>query len=267
MFDGKERKYGKPWNKIVNWTVFRHMIAYFPCTIVRVGAELDPSQKYIFALHSHGVFAFCRAMLCFCKDLMFDKLFPGFEHKMRTLTASAPLYIPLIREVFLWSGCIDASRPVAEKNLIKGHSLFVFPGGEKEQIETQRGQDYIYIKHRKGFVRLALEQGAHLVPCFCFGDSDTFACSSIFLSLRHFIVDKLRVALPIFIGRWFTMIPFRVPLTFVIGEPIIVKPVERHEITQEQVNQLHHEYITRLVALYNEHKAQHGYADRELIIA
>lgn len=37
-------------------------------------------------------------------------------------------------------------------------------GGEKEQLMTKPNEQKIYIKHRKGFIKLALQFGAHLVP-------------------------------------------------------------------------------------------------------
>lgn len=59
-----------------------------------------------------------------------------------------------MRELSLWSGCVDARRSVAEKLLKQGESLMVLPGGEAEQIMTVRGQELLYIKERKGFIRL-----------------------------------------------------------------------------------------------------------------
>jgi hypothetical protein len=48
--------------------------------------------------------------------------------------------------------------------LKKGRSLLIFIGGEKEQLMSENGKHKIYLKHRKGFVKLALQHGAHLIP-------------------------------------------------------------------------------------------------------
>ena len=37
-------------------------------------------------------------------------------------------------------------------------------GGEKEQLMTTPGEHKIYLRNRKGFIKLALTHGAHLVP-------------------------------------------------------------------------------------------------------
>ncbi|CAM9719966.1 unnamed protein product [Sphacelaria rigidula] len=41
-----------------------------------------------------------------------------------------------MRELTLWSHVVDAGRKTAQYNLDKGHSLFIVPGGEHEQVRT-----------------------------------------------------------------------------------------------------------------------------------
>ena len=37
------------------------------------------------------------------------------------------------------------------------------------------GQEVMYLRKRLGFVKLALQHGAHLLPAFAFGQSDTYS--------------------------------------------------------------------------------------------
>jgi hypothetical protein len=69
-----------------------------------------------------------------------------------------------VRQVLLFLGCVDASSATARYNLKKGRSLYIYIGGEKEQLMTSPGESKIYVKNRKGFVKLALAHGTHLVP-------------------------------------------------------------------------------------------------------
>lgn len=82
-------------------------------------------------------------------------------------------------QVLLFLGCVDADQKTAKHNLSKGRSLLIYigikyslqaslvrmvTGGEKEQLMTCPKEHKIYLKNRKGFVKLALTYGAHLVP-------------------------------------------------------------------------------------------------------
>lgn len=70
-------------------------------------------------------------------------------------------------QLLLWLGCVDAGASTASFNLKKGRSLLIFIGGEKEQLMSENGRHKIYLKTRKGFVKLALQHGAHLLPVVC----------------------------------------------------------------------------------------------------
>jgi len=41
--------------------------------------------------------------------------------------------------------------------------MYVLPGGEAEQMLTQRGKQRVFLNSRKGFVKLALEHGKGLL--------------------------------------------------------------------------------------------------------
>ena len=90
----------------------------------------------------------------------------------------------MIREAWLWSYCVDASKKTATKQLQAGRSVVVYPGGEREQILTVRGKHALYLNKRFGFVKLAMEMGADLVPMYAFGDTDLFSTSNFALGFR-----------------------------------------------------------------------------------
>lgn len=73
------------------------------------------------------------------------------------------MIVPSI-QLLLWLGCVDASSSTAHFNMVKGNSLLIYVGGEKEQLMSESGKHSIYVLHRKGFVKLALQYGADLVP-------------------------------------------------------------------------------------------------------
>lgn len=167
-FDGSHKKSGRPWPWFVNLPIVRYVLEWLPMQIRRT-AELDPAQLYVFACHPHGTLAFNRGVVGFSTDTLWNAAFPGV--KFRVLTATAAFFVPFIRELWLWSYCIDASKPTAVRALeVEKSSLFVYPGGEREQLETVYGEHRVFLKSRKGFIKLALEHGAHLVraPIICY---------------------------------------------------------------------------------------------------
>lgn len=62
------------------------------------------------------------------------KLVFYFAEKLTGLAASVIFKIPVVRELFLSMGYIDADRKVASKALAKGRSLFICVGGEDESL-------------------------------------------------------------------------------------------------------------------------------------
>lgn len=93
------------------------------------------------------------------------------------LCASVIFRIPVFREYLLWLGCVNADRRVAEKVLRSGKSLVILVGGIMEQMLSQRGEHTVYVKKRKGHVRLALKYGTPILPGYNFGETDLFTHS------------------------------------------------------------------------------------------
>lgn len=190
--DGDYLKHGRPWPWIEQQPFIRYIFEWLPMRILRT-QKLDPSKKYIFACHPHGTLAFNRGVVGFSTDTLWNKAFPGIS--FRVLTARAAFFVPFIRELWLWTSCVDASREVATKLLRDINcSLFVYPGGEKEQIQTEYQKHKVFLSSRKGFVRLALKEGAELVPVYAFGETDLYHHSHFALSARKYLVEKFGVS-------------------------------------------------------------------------
>jgi hypothetical protein len=160
-------------------------------------------------------------------------------------------------------GYVDASRRVCSDALSKGQSLFICIGGEEESMYTTRGQDIVVLQKRKGFVRLALSYGADLVPVFGVGNTDTYKTYAWGLKYRLWIQKKFGIALPIFHGRYFTTLPYQVPIKLLVGKPIQTpKPkVLGAKPDDALVDEYHAKYVEALKAMHAEHVT-----DRTLIV-
>lgn len=243
---GPEKQLGAPWPWFASLPIWSYFLSYFPFAIYR---KPLPAGTYVFAVHPHGALAFNRAAFGFAYDKLWKRAFPGIE--FRVLTASAAFRIPVIREIWLWTFCVDASKETARRVLRAGKSILVYPGGEKEQMMTQRGRNQIYLKERKGFVKLAIESGSPLVPIYAFGEADLFTHHSFLLSARKWMVQKFKVAIPLISGS-FGVVPYQVPVSLVVGDPIPV--TQNPHPSQEQVDQVHADYMAALRRLFDSHK-------------
>ncbi|CAM9170995.1 unnamed protein product [Chrysoparadoxa australica] len=267
---------GSPWplysKRFPMFPIMRHFfslkISVHDALVKHAQAPANGQQsppQYFIGLHPHGPTCDWRVYM----DGLVDQELP-FLSSWRVLSASVLFRLPYIRELCLWTHCIDASRGSAEKALKAGHTIFVTPGGEKEQILCQRGVEEVYITKRKGFVRLALKHGTPLVPCYVFGCTDAYTTSRFLYSLRLWLVKRFSIAIPFVFGGPFLIPcwPHQVQLNVCFGEPIVLGKCQvPEEPSREEVNAAHDKYLRGLKQLFDENKEKYGYANRELIIS
>lgn len=246
--------------------LFRLMRSYFPQRVhlpekfpAMTGGD---AKQYLFAFHPHGTMADFRVIL----DGQLLDLLPGLDGRIRWLGASVLFRLPIVREICLWTRVVDARRTVADKVLQNGFSIGVVPGGEQEQLRTEYGREEVYLKKRFGFVKLALQFGVPLVPCYVFGCVDLYRTSRFMYGLRNSLVKHLGICLPLCYGRFcLPLTPFKRPVDIVIGTPLDVGKIL--EPTKEQVAEAHEKYVRALQELFDANKARFGYGDRKLEIS
>jgi len=154
-----------------------HFVDYFPITLQRGSPPLDPSRKYVFCYHPHGIISL-GAIGCFgLNSAGFPELFPGIDRRLLTLDSN--FKVPFLREILLELGVCSVARQSCDAILNRGpgSAICIVVGGAAESLETQAGTYRLVLK-RKGFVRVAVENGADLVPVFAFGETDAFSVLS-----------------------------------------------------------------------------------------
>ena len=176
---------------------------------VEAEEPLDQDKQYIIGCFPHGANSVQHllTMTDCCGAL--SKVHTG---PRRDLAASILFYIPLIREFCLLLGNVDASGATAQYNLKKRRSLLIFIGGEKEQLMTEEGKQRVYLKSRKGFVKLALQYGCDLVPTYAFGENELYHISNFASSFRHWLQRTFSIGLCLAMGRprwWNWFAPLR----------------------------------------------------------
>jgi 2-acylglycerol O-acyltransferase 2 len=239
------------------------LFSYFPITLTRT-YTLDPTQRYLFGYHPHGMYCFGLFSVSCPTISGWDSLFPGVRCAMGV--ANSILCVPLLCDIMRGLGFIPASRDSMQSALYSGHSVIIVPGGIAEMFEGDRDcdQETIFLHTRKGFIHFAITNGLTLVPVYGFGENKTFKRYHFLKPFRQMLSRKFKIALQLFSGRFCSLLPYNNPIHVVVGKPI--------ELTQclnpseQQVEAVLCQYKAELLQLFEEHKCYVGYSDRRLVI-
>ncbi|XP_007441137.1 2-acylglycerol O-acyltransferase 2-B-like [Python bivittatus] len=248
------------------WGVWRCFRDYFPITLVKT-SELDPSRNYLFGFHPHGVLV-AGAFGNFCTEATgFSQLFPGLTPHLLML----PFWfkVPFFRDYIMSGGLVSSEKASVSYLLGReggGQVAVIAVGGPPESLDARPGALTLQLRSRKGFIKMALQHGASLVPVFSFGENELFnqvsnPQGSFIRTLQERLQKIMGLALPLFHARGvfqynFGLLPFRRPIYTVVGAPILV-PRTPHP-SPEAIDELHEMYLEKLTRLFEEHKAKYG---------
>lgn len=263
-----ELKHGNRWSYFSkNFIIFRMARKYLDMQFI-VDDQLQkderkPDAKFIIGMFPHGVASDHRVAM----DGMLHTILPTISEKIKVLVASSLFVIPFVREVSLWTGCVDARRFVAERVLDNGDSILVFPGGISEQIATSYQQEKVYLKSRKGFIKLAMRKNIPVIPSYVFGVSDYYYTFDYAFPFRKWLEKSFGIGIPLAYGLWGSLFcPLPVKTTIVFGKPMIFETKVIGIPSSEELDTAHEKFCKALQDLFDEHKQKLGYGDRKLII-
>ena len=241
--------------------IWRYLRDYFPVSLVKE-AELDPSKNYVFGYHPHGIIS-VGLWVNFCTEANdFSGKFPGI--RLHPLTLSGNLRVPFWRELLLSNGICSVSRKTCDYLLRSGQgtSIVLVPGGAREALDAHPGTNDLTLKRRRGFIKVALQNGADLVPVFSFGENDIFKQANngdgtMLRKWQHIFLKYVGVAPCLPFGRGifnydFGVLPQRHPIITVVGKPIPV--TKQANPSDDQVSKLQKQYIDALHEIYERYK-------------
>ncbi|KAK3712560.1 diacylglycerol O-acyltransferase 1 [Vermiconidia calcicola] len=246
------------------WSLFA---SYFPARLHR-SAKLEPTRKYIFGYHPHGIISHGAFAAFGTEALGFKQLFPGITNVLLTLDSN--FRIPLYRDYALRMGLASVSRESCENILSHGgpngegmgRAITIVVGGARESLEAKPYSLKLVVKRRKGFVKLAIRQGADLVPVLAFGENDIYDQVD---TDRHPWIHGLQMAVkkvagftvPLFHARGVFnydvgLMPYRRPINIVVGRPIEV--LQNKNPDPGYVDEIHEKYVEELLRIWEEWK-------------
>lgn len=174
------------------------MLDYFDFEAIYLDENIRSSGKnYIFIAQPHGVLSFVGMCSAAAK--------PRDILRVPTAAASVILRTPILKNLMGIFNLIDASANSLKKHLKRSGSVLIYVGGIAELFKTCRTEERLYLKNRKGFIKLALTEGVDIVPAYLFGNS------SILSVLNHgplaSLSRKLQASLTLFWGKFYLPIP------------------------------------------------------------
>ncbi|KAI9033924.1 diacylglycerol acyltransferase type 2B [Phycomyces nitens] len=258
FFDRAPEYCGRRVDSVRRWKVWTYFCNYFP------ECDLDPTGNYVFGYHPHGIISFGAFANFGTEGTGFSEKFPGITPYLLTLPGN--FRFPFFRDLALMVGLISSSRQSCERVLSAGpgHSPVIVVGGATESLTARPGTNDLILRKRFGFIRLAIKQKASLVPMFSFGENDLYdqfdnSEGSTIFKVQKKIQSIFGFTMPLFHARGIFnynigIIPFRHPITTVVGKPIPVPEFEGDEPTQEQLVAVHALYIEELQSIYDKYK-------------
>jgi 2-acylglycerol O-acyltransferase 2 len=146
------------------------------------------------------------------------------------------------------------------RNLLdNGITTVVVVGGAAEALDARPHTNDLTLNRRLGFIRLALEHGADLIPVYSFGENDAYKQlvnnppGSRIRQWQEWLMSKLAFSIPLVFGKY-GFLPFRVPITTVVGKPIPVAKIAKP--TLGQILDVQRRYIKALTDLYDRYQPQ-----------
>ncbi|TKA71135.1 hypothetical protein B0A55_08217 [Friedmanniomyces simplex] len=246
------------------WSLFA---GYFPARLHRT-QELEPTRKYVFGYHPHGIISHGAFAAFGTEALGFSQLFPGITNTLLTLDSN--FRIPLYRDYALRMGLASVSRESCE-NLLShggpnnegmGRAITIVVGGARESLDAKPRTLRLVLKRRKGFVKLAIRSGADLVPCLSFGENELY---DQFDGARHPYVHRAQLmvkkmlgfTIPLFHARGVFnydvgLMPYRRPMNIVVGRPIRIQQARNPD--PKYVDEMHEAYVKELERIWDEWK-------------
>ena len=223
------------------------------------------NKAVIFAFNPHDMLPY--AVFAFSPFLR--RLPDKINDDAACLMSSAIFNVPFLRQVYSWASALPVDKRTFLGRLKRGESFAFVPGGVQEVIMLDKANPddvILFLRSRKGFIKLALSTGSPIVPVFGFNLDGSYG----YWFPKHPYIEKLARTigfLPlIFWGRWF--IPFGIPnprkISVVIGPAIDVPKME--ETDQDVIDKYHSIFLEELEALYERHKNEAGYGNRKLKI-
>jgi 1-acyl-sn-glycerol-3-phosphate acyltransferase len=211
---------------------------------------LDRSRQHMVIWHPHGALAFSALMIGGLVSL--ERRPVGWY----TGVASILFQIPGLREVLSLLDAREVTTTTLRGLLRAGRSVGLQPGGIPEQLRTSSDREVAYFPPNLSFVRLAIEHGTPLLPCYLFGENQLYVTTPTTRALARRTHALTGMPLLVVYGRWGLpwIVPRRGTIHVRFGRAVEVGPPQPAP-SEAAVEEVFARYTAELTRLFDEHKA------------
>ncbi|KAH7105911.1 diacylglycerol acyltransferase [Auriculariales sp. MPI-PUGE-AT-0066] len=240
-FDRAPEHGGRSSRWVRGMIVWKYFAQYYPAEV-----DLPADRPYLFGYHPHATFA--------TEGTGFSKAFPGIRPHLLTLASN--FNIPIYREIMMMMGICSVSKRSCINILREGNgsSITIVIGGAAESLAARPGTADLTLRKRLGFIKIAIQQGADLVPIY--EQVDNEKGTKVYEVQRKF-QSMFGFTMPLFHGRGllnynFGLMPHRRSIVTVVGRPVSVTQHDRPTI--QMVEEVQARYIEELMRIWDTYK-------------
>jgi len=230
----------------------------------------SPLEKtsVIFCMVPHGVVSWGIAAYPLWSKVWNDRV-------CRWSIAPIVLKVPLVRYLVRKVGYIPANqRSILETLTKRNENVGIVLDGIAGMFSNTRSSstsssndnvvETVFLKTRKGIVKIALKAGVPIVPVYGFGHTSLYTVCVDRFGIMERLSNALQTSITPFFGRWGWLLgpPRRVPVTVCLGEPVHCPQMDNP--SQEQIDFYHNKLLNAYRDLFDTHKEAYGWGDKTL---
>ena len=212
------------------------------------GGDLDPSVKYIFASHSHGILSTVQLLMFMLYTD--DSVLKTIPANTVSTIGSELMIFPLTNLICRLLGARSISPKNLEEALKSDQHVSIVPGGAKE-ISFSRcdTKNELHILKREGFLKLAYALKKPVVPILTLGNWCMYNVYSGPVWLQKFCLKHLNYGFPVFALGWYgTIVPHHTAFVRnLILAPVVVKEGE----TEREYIDRYYDGLFKIAKEYN----------------
>ncbi|KAH6915714.1 DAGAT-domain-containing protein [Coprinopsis sp. MPI-PUGE-AT-0042] len=246
---------------VYKMSFWKYFADYYPVQLLKT-ADLPADRPYVFGYHPHGIIGMGALATFAAQASGWEEEYPGINPRLLTLTTN--FQMPFYRDILLALGICSVSKRSCS-NILKsgpGNAIAIVVGGAAESLSAHPGTADLTLRKRLGFIKLAIQHGADLVPTFSFGENDIYQQmpnekGTTIYALQRKFQSIFGFTLPLFHGRGLLnynvgLMPYRRRIVVVVGRPVHVTKMEKPSL--DEVYRIQQAYIEELTRIWDTYK-------------